>query len=98
MAVVMFSGSFNFSTFVNMEVTCYVECTFPHLFLYNVAYCFHFIIRFCYKSIVELLLTLFYNLLRDYSIACNILLLLNHCCSWQRCIASLYICKAFLFM
>jgi hypothetical protein len=50
----MFSGSFNFSTFISMEDTCSV---FPCLLLYNVACYFYFIIRFSYKSIVALLLT-----------------------------------------
>ena len=54
---------------------------FPCLFLYNVPCDFDFVIRFCYETIVVLLLTFFINFLGFYSIEYNVFLLLDHYCS-----------------
>jgi len=58
-ALTTFVGSFNFSSFANKVGACSSECTLS--FLNNVPCCFYFVIRFCYKSTVLLLLSFFYD-------------------------------------
>lgn len=98
-ALVMFSGFFNFSTFISTEDTCSVECTFPCLSFFIMLYVvFLLLLDFATSLLQHCFLPSFIIYRGYYSTACNILLLLNNCCSWWRCIASLYICMAFLFM